>query len=108
MRPQTFTHFAVLTSPSSPNRRGIAHNSSSQGKNLASKQQASKSDAADNPHSSGYLARIPQDIKEKAFRGFSGQEKSRLEQCFKDPEFVKLFEDYMQEISDPKLMEVCS
>ncbi|KAK2964765.1 putative pre-RNA processing PIH1/Nop17 [Blattamonas nauphoetae] len=33
------------------------------------------------------------------------QEKTRFEECFKDPTFAKMFADYMQEISDPKNLE---
>ncbi|KAJ4462801.1 hypothetical protein PAPYR_826 [Paratrimastix pyriformis] len=36
---------------------------------------------------------------------FTPAERSRFEQCFQDPNFVSLFEDYMREISDPKNLE---
>ncbi len=32
----------------------------------------------------------------------SGQEADRLKACFKDPKFMKMFEDYAKEISDPE------
>lgn len=35
----------------------------------------------------------------------SGKEKDRLVECFKDKEFVKMFQDYCDEISDPKNRE---
>ena len=31
----------------------------------------------------------------------SGKEKKRLVECFKDKEFVKMFQDYCEEIADP-------
>lgn len=34
------------------------------------------------------------------------QERSRCAKAFREPEFVKLFKDYLDEISDPKNLKV--